>query len=115
MYTPFTLHARSLLTMHICYDEFSQCTRKRVYVILVIKLLIFNIIKIYEFMHGAGMTWLDNRSVWIIEVRIIEVGLYTLYLHYRKLTMCMLYINVQIPYFLKFSHEFYFRLISRSV
>ena len=41
VYTPFTLYARSLLTMRIRYDEFSQCAQKQVYVIPVIKLLIF--------------------------------------------------------------------------
>ena len=46
MYTPFTLYAQSLLTMRICYDEFSQRTREQVYVTLVIKLLIFIIMKI---------------------------------------------------------------------
>ena len=45
-YTPFTLYARSLLTMRTCYDEFSQRARKQLYVILVIKLLIFIIMTI---------------------------------------------------------------------
>ena len=41
IYMPFTLYAQSLLTMRTCCNEFSQSTRKQVYVIVVIKLLIF--------------------------------------------------------------------------
>ena len=84
---PFSLYAQLLLTMRICFDEFSQCTRKQVYVILVINLLI-SLSWIYEFMHGTWTTCSDNRGVRIIEVRIIEVGVYTVY-SFHKVMSCL--------------------------
>ena len=68
------MYDQLLLTMCVCHNKFSLCTREQVYIIVAIKLLIF-ITREYMNLRIVRDDMLDNRGVQIIEIRIIEVGL----------------------------------------